>query len=273
MSQIEVLRKPLDSVIYEEHKTFFDATRDILDFSDTVIAELNGKGMTPALMTQFEKVLLAWFFRQTLLGEQAWLLASGSQEVGTAILVRSMAEIRIKLEYLLHKGPKQFEVLSEEFFQYGDAVVLRTARIGLEICERNGDSQVALDLKQKIDVLERHLGDKQRPNQWWPGKTVVDLARDSNGLSFYKTVFGPCSADVHSQPANMFRDHSDPSLRRWVLHPSPKSIPTLLYTIYDCYQMMLRVVACQFWGHPFERFDDFVARRSELERLLDQHYN
>lgn len=270
MHGVSMLREPLIIEVYEEHKVFLDATRDILDFSDTVIAELNKKGIKPASIVQFDKVLLAWFFRQTLLSKQAWLLASGGQEVGTAIFVRSISEIRIKLEYVLHKGPGQFEALSEEFFQHGNAALLKDSRIALEICERLGDSPKALFTQRAIAQLESRLGERQKMKQWWPGRQLRQLAEDANCLRFYMTVFGHYSADVHSQPADMFRDHYDPSGLRWTLYVPPKRIAGLLYTIFECYVKMLDVVACQFWGHPFTRFVDFVAMQSELERELNQ---
>lgn len=273
MQSIARLREPLNADVYKGHKLFFDATRDVLNFSDTVIAELNSKGIQPASMSQFDKVLLAWFFRQTTLSEQAWLLLSGGQEVGAAILVRSISEIRIKLQYISSKGPREFESLSDEFLQWGNAWALKHAGIALRICERAGDSDCAEAMQRKIDELDSCLGNKPRPADWWPGRSVYSIAKDAGIERFYDSVFRQYSAAVHSHPLEMLRDHSEPSGMRWTLYYPPKNVPGLLYAVYDCYLGLLDTVACQFWGHPFKRFDGFVARQSELERELDQIYS
>lgn len=273
ISRIASLREPLNKAVYSGYKSFFDATMEILDFSETIISELNNKAMNRDSISQFEKVLLAWFFRQTVLGQQAWLLASGGHEVGSAIMVRSISEIRIKLAYVLHKGPRQFEALAEEFFNHGHTWTLKDAKIALEIHLRVGDSEEARATQQTIAELEDLLGDKQRPRDWWPGRQLRQLASEAGLLPFYKTVFGQYSRVVHSLPAEMLSDHTDAHGTRWTLYAPPKNIPGLLYAIYECYQMMLEVVACQFWRHPFKRFERFSATRSELERELDQIYS
>lgn len=259
-SHMRGLLWPIDKGVYLKCKDAFNRAKEILVFSDALIDMLHSRKICIDDFDDHKRFVSLCFFRMTSLGISLWLIASAGLYLDAASLLRSIVEISIKLNYVQKHDLTKKRQLSAEFFQYQYLQFLEDSHVALEIAKSKGNSNEIEEIMFNIENLEIKIGSRKR-RDYWPGKSIEELAKSLDYPGYYKTVFGRHSKGIHLSPENLC-EYFDFTKNAWGIFAKAEKLKEILITFYDSYLHVLEAMNETFFDQPIEKLKDF-------SRILD----